>query len=116
MDFEQALNAFASLSQETRLRVFKILIEYGRKGAAAGVIGDRLGIQHNTLSFHLSHLTQAGLVSARKEGRLMIYAAKVASIEALIGYLRENCCIHDEHGCPSDGEPGCAPLKRHSAD
>jgi len=107
MDLENAINAFAALSQETRLKVFKILVEYGRTGAAAGIISDRLGIPHNTLSFHLSHLTQAGLITARKEGRSMIYAANCDSIEDLIGYLRENCCILEE-GCDTD----CKPIKR----
>ena len=100
MDIKHAVNAFTALSQETRLKVFKILIEYGSHGTAAGTISDRLGIPHNTLSFHLSHLTQAGLISARKDGRSMIYAANVSSIEELIGYLRENCCINEE-GVPS---------------
>lgn len=96
MKLKHAINAFAALSQETRLKVFKILIEYGSSGTAAGTISDRLSIPHNTLSFHLSHLTQAGLITARKDGRSMIYAANVASIEDLIGYLRENCCINEE--------------------
>lgn len=107
MDIKHAINAFTALSQETRLKVFKILIEYGSSGAAAGTISDRLGIPHNTLSFHLSHLTQAGLISARKDGRSMIYAANVASIEELIAYLRENCCILEE-GCDTE----CNPAKR----
>lgn len=107
MDIKHAINAFTALSQETRLKVFKILIEYGSSGTAAGTISDRLGIPHNTLSFHLSHLTQAGLITARKDGRSMIYAANVASIEELIGYLRENCCIL-EKGCETD----CKPTKR----
>lgn len=87
MELKHAINAFAALLQETRLKVFKILIEYGSSGKAAGTISDRLGIPHNTLSFHLSHLTQASLITACKDGRSMIYAAKVASIEELI-----DCC------------------------
>lgn len=109
MKLKHAINAFAALSQETRLKVFKILIEYGRSGAAAGTISDRLGIPHNTLSFHLSHLTQAGLITARKDGRSMIYAANCDAIEELIGYLRENCCVQEE-GEPSPCKPksgGC---------
>ena len=107
MDLEHAIHAFAALSQATRLKVFKILIEYGHSGAAAGTVSDRLGIPHNTLSFHLSHLVQAGLITARKQGRQMIYTADVASIEGLIDYLRENCCILEE-GCNT----GCKPDKR----
>lgn len=98
MELKHAINAFTALSQETRLKVFKILIEYGSCGTAAGTISDRLGIPHNTLSFHLSHLMKARLITARKDGRSMIYAANVSSIEELIGYLRENCCILEE-GC-----------------
>lgn len=96
MDIKHAINAFTALSQETRLKVFKILVEYGATGTAAGTISDRLGIPHNTLSFHLSHLTQAELITSRKEGRQMIYAANCDAIENLIGYLRENCCINEE--------------------
>ena len=107
MKLEHAINAFTALSQKTRLKVFKILIEYGNSGTAAGTISDRLDIPHNTLSFHLSHLTQAGLITARKDGRSMIYAANVASIEELIAYLRENCCILEE-GCDTE----CNPTKR----
>ena len=100
MKIDQAITAFAALSQETRLRVFKLLIEYGGDGTAAGTLSDQLGIPHNTLSFHLSHLAQAGLVSSRKQGRLVIYTANCAAIESLIGYLNENCCIR-EQGKPS---------------
>ena len=104
---KHATDAFAALSQETRLKVFRILIEYGNNGTAAGTISDRLGIPHNTLSFHLSHLTQVGLIFARKDGRSMIYTANVASIEALISYLRENCCILHK-GCDTE----CKPTER----
>lgn len=100
MKLEHAINAFTALSQETRLRVFKILIEYGSSGTAARTISDRLGIPHNTLSFHLSHLTGAGLIASKKQGRQIIYAANCDAIEELIGYLRENCCINQE-GKPS---------------
>ncbi len=101
MKIDNALSAFLALSQETRLKVFKILIEYGVTGTAAGTISDRLGIPHNTLSFHLSHLTEAGLISSRKQGRSMIYSANCSAIEELIDYLKENCCILEE-GCDTD--------------
>ncbi|VDB00562.1 hypothetical protein S1OALGB6SA_1644 [Olavius algarvensis spirochete endosymbiont] len=102
MDLEHAVNVFAAFSQEIRLKVFKLLIEYGCSGTAAGTISDRLGILHNTLSFHLSHLTQVGLITSRKQGSLIIYATNTTSIEELIGYLlRENCCILEER-CDTD--------------
>lgn len=106
MNSDNAIKAFAALANETRLKVFKILLEYGRSGTAAGTLSDRIGIPHNTLSFHLSHLTQAGLITARKDGRSMIYAANCDAIETIIGYLRENCCALEE-GCGTD----CKPLK-----
>lgn len=106
MKLEHAINAFGSLAQETRLNVFKILIEYGRNGTPAGTISDRLGIPHNTLSFHLSHLMQAGLITSQKDGRSIIYAANVASIEKLISYLRENCCIND-----SEDSSNCSAIE-----
>lgn len=106
MNSDNAIKAFAALAHETRLKVFKILLEYGRSGTAAGTLSDRIGIPHNTLSFHLSHLKQAGLITARKDGRSMIYAANCDAIETIIGYLSENCCTLDE-GCGTD----CKPLK-----
>lgn len=95
MDIDQALTSFLALSQETRLRVFKLLIEYGDDGAAAGVLSESLGIPHNTLSFHLSHLSQAELISSRKQGRQMIYTSNRKAIRNLIDYLKENCCVRE---------------------
>lgn len=97
MDMNNALIAFSALSQETRLQVFRLLIEYGRDGAAAGALSEQLAIPHNTLSFHLSHLSHAGLVESRKDGRSVIYTAKQEAIDALIGFLRENCCVREEN-------------------
>ena len=87
-----ALEAFSSLSQETRLRVFKLLIEYGKDGLIPGKIAALLKIPANTLSFHLSHMSKAKLVSSKKDGRSMNYYANTDLIEDLIGYLQENCC------------------------
>ncbi|WP_310619746.1 ArsR/SmtB family transcription factor [Flexibacterium corallicola] len=105
MDFNNATQAFAALSQETRLKVYKILMEYGSTGLAAGAISDQLGIPHNTLSFHLSHLSQAGLVSSRKEGRKVIYAANGQTVESLILFLRENCCSASQ-----EANEQCSPI------
>ena len=102
MKLEEALNAFAALSQETRLKAFKIIIEYGEGGVAAGVVSDRLAIPHNSLSFHLSCLENAQLVSSRKEGRSIIYKANIKSVEGLIDYLRENCCVNESSSSSVD--------------
>lgn len=90
-----ALEAFSSLSQETRLRVFKFLIEYGREGTVPGTIAKELEIPDNTLSFHLSHMSKAGLVSSKKEGRSITYFANCDLIEDLIGFLQKNCCVRE---------------------
>ncbi|SFJ89743.1 ArsR/SmtB family transcription factor [Methylophaga sulfidovorans] len=95
MKLETALNAFAALSQETRLLAFRLLVEAGPQGMAAGVISDALGIPHNTLSFHLTHLSQANLVSSRKEGRSIIYMANFEQMRDLIAFMVQDCCSSD---------------------
>lgn len=92
MDIQKALIAFDALSQETRLRVFRLLVEYGQEGAAAGTLGERLGVPHNTLSFHLSHMSNANLVVSRREGRSIIYSANFELMTGLIRFLIEDCC------------------------
>lgn len=106
MELKQAIDAFASLAQETRLQVFKLLTEYGRSGTPAGKLSERLGIPQNTLSFHLSHLSRAGLLNSKRDGKQIIYSANCDSIEELILYLKENCCILEN---PADGSAACCP-------
>ncbi len=91
------LESFSSLSQETRLRVFKLLIECGSEGLIPGNIAEELDIPDNTLSFHLSHMSRAGLVTSKKEGRSIVYFANTGVIENLIGYLAENCCVREKN-------------------
>lgn len=95
MDITAALKTFSSLSQETRLRVFQLLIEYGREGTPAGALSESLDIPHNTLSFHLANLSQAGLVTSQRDGRTIIYKANLKIMESLIGFLNKNCCIRE---------------------
>lgn len=95
MELFEALEAFASLSQETRLRAFKVLIEYGRDGLIPGRIASVLKIPNNTLSFHLSHMADSGLVTSKKEGRSITYFANTDLIEELIEFLQENCCARE---------------------
>ena len=92
----EATEAFSSLSQETRLKVFRLLIEYGSDGLLAGKIAAELKIPDNTLSFHLSHMSRAGLVTTKKEGRSVTYFANTDLVEDLIGYLRKNCCVRQK--------------------
>lgn len=95
MEMYEASEAFSSLSQETRLRVLKLLIEYGRDGTIPGKIAEELKIPANTLSFHLSHMSKAGLVTSKKNGRSVTYYANTDLIEGLIGYLQANCCARE---------------------
>lgn len=96
MELFEACEAFSSLSQETRLKVFKLLIEYGRVGATAGKVAEDLGIPNNTLSFHLAHMSKAGLVRSEKDGRSITYFANTETIDTLIDFLQENCCAREE--------------------
>jgi DNA-binding transcriptional ArsR family regulator len=92
MDIQKALIAFDALSQETRLRVFRLLVEHGHEGVAAGILSEALGVPHNTLSFHLNHMSHAGLVVSRKEGRSVIYNANFEFFTGLIRFMVEDCC------------------------
>jgi ArsR family transcriptional regulator len=95
MDIQNAIIAFDALSQETRLKAFRLLVEQGIEGAPAGMLSETLDIPHNTLSFHLNHMNNAGLVSSRKEGRSVIYTANFAFVQDLIRFMVENCCSVD---------------------
>lgn len=96
MEMFEALEAFASLSQETRLKVFQHLIEYGHEGTSPGKIAEELKIPDNTLSFHLSHMSKAGLVSSKKNGRSITYFANTKLASDLAAFLLKNCCIKEE--------------------
>ncbi len=92
MEKQRSLQRLAALAQETRLDIFRLLVECGPAGLAAGDIGSRFGLPAATLSFHLKELRQAGLITCRRVGRSLIYAADFAAMNGLIAYLTENCC------------------------
>jgi ArsR family transcriptional regulator len=99
MEISDAITALAALAQESRLDIFRLLVQAGAAGLPAGRIGERLGLPSATLSFHLNQLKQAGLVTFRREGRSLIYAAEYAAMNGLLAYLTENCCQGDVSGC-----------------
>jgi ArsR family transcriptional regulator len=102
----RAVTALAALAQETRLAIFRLLVEFAPTGLTPGAIALRLKLAPATLSFHLKELANAGLIADRREGRFIWYQADVAAINALIGYLTEHCC----QGTGGTAcEPGCAP-------
>lgn len=88
----QALQSLGALAQETRLAVFRLLVEAGPEGMAAGEIAAELGLPPATLSFHLAQLANAGLVRGRQEGRFIYYAPDFGAMNDLVGFLTENCC------------------------
>ncbi len=102
MELQSAINALSALAHESRLAVFRLLVPEGSDGLTAGEIGDRLGIPANLLSFHLTRLRYAGLVTVRRSGRERIYAAAYDGMQSLMGFLTENCCQRDPRGCSSD--------------
>ncbi|MGV1015082.1 MAG: ArsR/SmtB family transcription factor [Methyloceanibacter sp.] len=102
MDISTAVDALGALAQESRLKVFRLLLRAGPEGMAAGDIARKLAVPHNTMSAHLAILTRAKLVIARKEGRSVIYAPNLEGTRALLTFLIEDCCR---------GKPDiCAPL------
>jgi ArsR family transcriptional regulator len=92
MDTKAVLAALAALAQESRLAVFRLLVQAGPAGLAASRIAEHLDIPPSSLSFHLKELSHAGLLSSRQDGRFVIYSANVETMNGLIGFLTENCC------------------------
>ena len=99
MELKSAIAALAALAQESRLEIFRLLVQAGTNGMAAGRIGERLRLPPATLSFHLNQLKHTGLVAVRREGRSLIYAARYDVMNRLLVYLTENCCGADAASC-----------------
>jgi len=88
----EAVKALAALAQDTRLAIYRLLVQAGAAGMSVGTIGDKLQLPGATLSFHLKELANASLIDARHEGRFIYYSANYARMNGLLGYLTENCC------------------------
>jgi DNA-binding transcriptional ArsR family regulator len=114
MNTTQAVAALASLAQETRLAIYRLLVKRGPEGFAAGEIAERLAVPSPTLSFHLKALAHADLLVTRRESRFIYYAANFTRMNALVGYLSENCCTLGSECDPVCAPPGAAS-KRKSA-
>jgi DNA-binding transcriptional ArsR family regulator len=93
------ITSLGALAQETRLDIFRLLVQKGPEGMPAGEIGERLGQPSPTLSFHLTQLRFAGLVTSRRESRSIIYSANFKAMSELLGYLTENCCGGQQDLC-----------------
>lgn len=108
-----AVAALAALAQEHRLAVFRLLVQVGPDGMPAGQVADALDLAPNALTFHFDRLRDAGLVTVRREGRSMIYAAQFETMNALLGFLTENCCQGAVETCaPNVCKP--AKARRHN--
>jgi DNA-binding transcriptional ArsR family regulator len=109
MEKTDAVAALAALAQDSRLDVFRLLVQAGPEGLPAGEVASRLKLAPNTLTFHFDRLRGAGLVTVRREGRSMIYAAQFKTMNGLLAYLTENCCA----GAPETCAPAavCKPAR-----
>jgi ArsR family transcriptional regulator, arsenate/arsenite/antimonite-responsive transcriptional repressor len=108
MEKTDAVAALSALAQDNRLDVFRLLVQAGPGGMPAGAVADALDLAPNTLTFHFDRLRTAGLVTARREGRSIIYAATFEQMNALIAFLTENCC----GGVPCPPAADCKPARR----
>jgi ArsR family transcriptional regulator len=106
MEKTDAVTALAALAQDNRLDVFRLLVQAGPEGLPAGRVAEALDLAPNTLTFHFDRLRHAGLVTVRREGRSMIYAARFETMNALLGYLTDNCCAGGPAPC---AVPVCEP-------
>ena len=102
METIQAVQALGALAHDSRLAIFRLLVQAGPEGLPAGSIGEKLGLRPATLSFHLAHLARSGLASSRQDGRFVIYSVDFRNMNGLVEFLTENCC----------GGKSCAPARR----
>lgn len=112
MEITSVVAALSALAQTSRLAVFRALVQAGPAGLAAGKIGELTDIPPSSLSFHLKELTHAGLLQSRQEGRYVIYTAQYDTMNALLGFLTENCCGGQD--CAPACPPVCYPTKELS--
>lgn len=113
MDESQARECFAALSQETRLRIVRLLVKAGADGMAAGAVADEMGVSASNVSFHLKELERAGLIAQRREARSIIYAADYTALGDLIGFLMKDCCAGKPEICaPVLAAVSCKPVSK----
>ena len=109
METKAVVTALAALAQDSRLAIFRVLVQAGPAGRAAGRISELTGIAPSSLSFHLKELSHAGMVDSQQAGRFVIYTANFAAMNALLGFLTENCC--GGNPCSPVCSPACDPSK-----
>jgi ArsR family transcriptional regulator len=115
MKSTDVVKALSALAQESRLAVFRLLVKGGPDGFTPSVMAEKLGIAAPTLSFHLKELQNAGLVSARREGRFLFYSTRFDRMKSLVGFLTDECCSQADGACDADCNPVAVQAKRRSA-
>lgn len=112
----QVIDALGALAHEYRLAIYRLLVEQGPEGLAAGLIGERVGLVPSSLTFHLQALQRAGLITQTRSSRQLIYSADFNIMNQLVGYLTDNCCAGSQQGCETSCAPRVAkPARRKSA-
>ena len=112
MQAAEAVEALGALAQEHRLSLFRLLVRAGPDGMAAGAIAAALGVPNSSLSFHLAQLSRAGLIRPQRQHRSLIYSADYEAMNALVGYLMENCCAGAACGSDVACEPASQPQRK----
>ena len=105
METNHAVDALGALAHEYRLSIYRLLVEQGPDGLAAGAIGEAVGLVPSSLTFHLQNLHRAGLIVQRRESRSLIYSVDFDAMNELVGYLTENCCARSSRSCATECEP-----------
>ncbi len=118
MKTPRVIDALGALAHEYRLAIYRLLVERGPEGLAAGAIGSRIGLGPSSLTFHLQALQRAGLITAVRASRQLIYSADFGAMKGLVGYLTENCCASSTEACTTDCKPATtvkSPRRRKAA-
>lgn len=115
MEIHETVVKLAALAQETRLKIFRLLVEAGEAGLNAGAIAAALGVPASTLSFHIAHLARAGLVDARQESRFIFYSANFPAMDDMLAFLTDNCCQGEGPCLPRTAALSTATKRRQAA-
>lgn len=115
MKTPEVIGALGALAHEHRLAIYRLLVEQGPRGLAAGMIGERVGLVPSSLTFHLQALQRAGLITQVRASRQIIYSADYSAMNGLVGYLTDKCCMASGESCAPICAPGATKVSRRKA-